>query len=568
MISKDQLARAIAQGRGSQPADLVVKNVGLLDIISGDVVTTDIAICGDRIVGTYESYDGVEEIDGHGLFAVPGFIDTHLHVESSLVTPAEFDRCVLPHGVTTAICDPHEIANVLGVEGIRYFLASAEVTVMDLRVQLSSCVPSSEYETSGARLVAADLLPFRDHPKVIGLAEFMNFPGVLAADADVFDKLAPFQDGHIDGHAPLLRGRDLNGYLAARIVTDHETTSADEAREKLRKGVTVLIREGSVSKDLRALAEVLDENTSSFMCLCTDDRNPLDIGEQGHLDHMIRTLISLGRPIHHVYRAATWSAARAFGLPDRGQIAPGRRADVVLVGDLAACSVCNVISAGRIVTPQLFEGRPEIAPVGLDSMKARVVSPADFEIAGGADELPVIGVEPGLIITANRRLHVPSEGNRRVADPGNDIAKVAVVARHGHNDNIGRGFVTGFTLQAGAIATSVAHDSHNICVIGVNDDDMAVAVNRLEDLGGGFVVASGGQVLADFALPLAGLMSLGSFESVRAGLVPLRQAARGLGCTLEEPFLQVAFLALPVIPHLKITDLGMFDVDRYRLIED
>ena len=380
MTGKDQLARAIAQGRGSQPADLVISNVGLLDVISGDVVTTDIAICGERIVGTYESYDGVETIDGRGLFAVPGFIDTHLHVESSLVTPAEFDRCVLPHGVTTAICDPHEIANVLGVEGIRYFLASAEVTVMDLRVQLSSCVPSSEFETSGARLLAADLLPFRDHPKVIGLAEFMNFPGVLAADDDVLDKLLPFQSGHIDGHAPLLRGRDLNGYLAARIVTDHETTSADEAREKLRKGVTVLIREGSVSKDLHALAEVLDENTSSFMCLCTDDRNPLDIAEQGHLDYMIRTLIALGRPLHHVYRAASWSAARAFGLRDRGQIAPGRRADIVLVDNLEACSVRTVISAGRLVTSQLFEGRPEIAPVGLDSMKARVVAAADFEI--------------------------------------------------------------------------------------------------------------------------------------------------------------------------------------------
>ena len=314
----------------------------------------------------------------HGLFAVPGFIDTHLHVESSLVTPAEFDRCVLPHGVTTAICDPHEIANVLGVEGIRYFLASAEATVMDLRVQLSSCVPSSVFETSGARLLAEDLLPFRDHPKVIGLAEFMNFPGVLAADPEVLDKLAPFQDGHIDGHAPLLRGHDLNGYLAARIVTDHETTTADEAREKLRKGMTILIREGSVSKDMHALAEVLDENTSSFMCLCTDDRNPLDIAEQGHLDYMIRTLIALGRPLHHVYRAASWSAARAFGLRDRGMIAPGRRADIVLVDDLAACSVRTVISAGRMVEPAIFENRPTIAPVGLDSMKAETVTAGRF----------------------------------------------------------------------------------------------------------------------------------------------------------------------------------------------
>ncbi len=566
MIDKASLAHAIRAGQGNEPADLVIKNVGLLDIVSGGVVTTDIAICGDRIVGTYEAYSGEREVDGQGLFAVPGFIDTHLHIESSLVTPAEFDRCVLPHGVTTAICDPHEIANVLGVEGIRYFLASAEATVMDLRVQLSSCVPSSTFETSGARLLADDLLSFRDHPKVIGLAEFMNFPGVLAADPEVLDKLVPFQDGHIDGHAPLLRGYGLSGYLAARIITDHETTSADEAREKLRKGMTVLIREGSVSKDLHALAEVLDENTSSFMCLCTDDRNPLDIAEQGHLDYMIRTLIALGRPLHHVYRAASWSAARAFGLRDRGMIAPGRRADLVLVDDLAACSVRTVISAGRIVAPALFENRPTIAPVGLDSMKAGRVAPADFEIAGGGAELPVIGVVSGLIITENRTMTVPSKGNVRVADPATDIAKVAVVARHGVNRNIGRGFVTGFGLDRGAIASSVAHDSHNICVIGVDDDDMAVAVNRLIEMKGGFVVASGGEVLAELALPLAGLMSLGSFETVRAGLVPLRRAARGLGCTLDEPFLQVAFLALPVIPHLKITDFGLVDVDRFALV--
>ncbi len=568
MSGKAFLKRAIAQGRGAEPADLVIRNVGLLDIVSGGVTTTDIAICGDRIVGTYETYSGKREIAGDGLFAVPGFIDTHLHIESSLVTPAEFDRCVLPHGVTTAICDPHEVANVLGVEGIRYFLASAEVTIMDLRVQLSSCVPSSVFETSGARLLAEDLLPFRDHPKVIGLAEFMNFPGVLAADPEVLDKLAPFQDGHIDGHAPLLRGPDLNGYLAARISTDHETTTADEAREKLRKGMTILIREGSVSKDMHALAEVLDENTSSFMCLCTDDRNPLDIAEQGHLDYMIRTLIALGRPLHHVYRAASWSAARAFGLRDRGMIAPGRRADIVLVDDLAKCSVRTVISAGRLVEPAIFESRPTIEPVGLDSMKAETVTAADFEIAGGAAELPVIGVEAGLIITQNRPMAVPSRGNVRLADASKGIAKVAVVARHGINRNIGRAFVTGFGLQRGAIASSVAHDAHNICVIGVDDGDMAVAVNRLIELKGGFVVASGGEVLADFALPLAGLMSLGSFESVRAGLIPLRGAARSLGCTLEEPFLQVAFLALPVIPHLKITDFGLFDVDRFALVGD
>jgi adenine deaminase len=567
MDNRQFLAPAIAQGRGTSPADLVIKQVGLLDIISGGVTTTDIAICGDRIVGTYDEYSGSREIDGHGLFAVPGFIDAHCHIESSLLTPAEYDRSVLPHGVTTAICDPHEVANVVGTAGIRYFLDCAEATIMDIRVQLSSCVPSTEFETSGARLLAEDLLPFRSHPKVIGLAEFMNFPGVLAASPDVLDKLAAFQDGHIDGHAPLLRGYDLNGYLAARIRTDHETTSAAEAREKLLKGMTVLIREGSVSKDLHALAEVLDDNTSSFLALCTDDRDPLDIAKEGHLDYAIRTLIGLGRPLHHVYRAATWSAATAFGLRDRGMVAPGRRADIVLVEDLADCSVRTVILAGRVVDDQLFSDRAKVDPVGLDSMKARPVSAADFAIPGGAGEVPVIGVVPGRIITERRLMTVPSSNAERQADPARDIAKVVVIERHGVNGNIGRAFVNGFGLRSGAIASSVAHDSHNICVVGVDDADMAIAVNRLIDLRGGFAVAAGGAVRADLPLPVAGLLSLEPFEAVKSRLLLLREAARDHGCTLPDPFMQVSFLALPVIPHLKITDMGLFDVDRFALVE-
>ena len=568
MTDKAFLSRAIDQGRGAAPADLVIKNVGLLDIVYGGVTVTDVAICGDRIVGTYETYKGTREIDGGGLFAVPGFIDTHLHVESSLVTPQEFDRCVLPHGVTTAICDPHEIANVLGLEGIRYFLDSAETTIMDLRVQLSSCVPATTFETSGAELLAKDLLPLATHPKVIGLAEFMNFPGVLSSRDDVLDKLVAFQDGHIDGHAPLVRGYDLNGYLAARIRTDHETTIAADGREKLKKGLAVLIREGSVTKDLHALAEILDEHSSSFCCLCTDDRNPLDIAEEGHLDYMVRTLIGLGRPLHHVYRAASWSAAKTFGLRDRGMVAPGYRADIVLVGDLAACSVKTVISAGRIVDDALFATRRKIAPVGLDSVKVRAVTAADFRIPGAAAELTMIGVAPGRVVTDNVRKRVPAKGNERIADPANDIAKVAVVERHGRNGNIGRGFVTGFGMKQGAIASSVGHDSHNICVVGMDDDDMAVAVNRLRELGGGFVVAAGGEVKAELALRVAGLMSLEPFEAVHAGLMPLRRAARDIGCTLPEPFLQVAFLPLPVIPHMKITDLGLFDVDRFELVKE
>jgi adenine deaminase len=569
LMTAETLTRMIMAGQGKVPADLVIKNVRLLDVITGAVTVTDIAIVGDRIVGTHATYEGETTIDGAGRFAVPGFIDTHLHIESSLVTPFEFDRCVLPHGVTTVICDPHEIANVLGAEGIKYFLDCAEQTVMDIRVNLSSCVPATAFETSGAALEIADLEPFRAHPKVIGLAEMMNFPGVLNADPGIIAKLAAFQGGHIDGHAPLLLGTALNGYLSAAIRTDHEATSAAEAREKLAKGMAILIREGSVSKDLKALAEVLDENTSSFVALCTDDRNPLDIAEEGHLDSSIRRLIAMGRPLHHVYRAASHSAARIFGLRDRGLVAPGWRADIALLDSLEDCRVTYVITGGRLVVPELFAARKPVAAVGLTSMKAKPVTSDDFIVPARPDrnQTPVIGVKPGLILTFRESAALAVSEKGTLPDLDADVLKVAVIERHGRNGNIGRGFVKGFGLKRGAIASSVGHDSHNITVIGATDEDMAAAVNRLIELSGGFVVAESGKVTAELALPIAGLMSPKSFEEVTHDLHALREAAYKLDCVLPEPFLQVAFLALPVIPHLKMTDRGLFDVDKFDFVD-
>lgn len=563
------LARMIRAGQGIEPADLVVRDVQLLNVMTGALIETDIAVVADRIVGTHGRYEGKRDIDGRGRFCVPGFIDAHLHIESSLITPFEFDRNVLPHGVTTIVCDPHEIANVIGAEGIAYFLDCATRTVMDIRVNLSSCVPATAFETAGARLELSDLEPFIGHPKVIGLAEMMNFPGVLGCDPGVIAKLAAFQSGHIDGHAPLVTGMALNGYLAAGIRTDHEATTAAEAREKLAKGMSILIREGSVSKDLAALAEILDENTSSFVALCTDDRNPLDIHEGGHLDGMIRALIARGCPRHHVYRAASWSAARVFGMQDRGIVAPGWRADFALLDDLDACTVTDVVCAGRLVEPALFDARALIPPVGLGSVKTRRVEAADFAVPAkaGANETPVIGVRSGRIITDRLSAVLPVDGGRLNPDPGQDVIKVCVVERHGRSGTVGRGFVGGFGLKRGAIASSVGHDSHNITAVGLSDADMATAVNHLGKIGGGFVVVDGGEVLADLPLPVAGLMSDAGFSEVREGLVALRAAAKGLGCTLDEPFLQVAFLALPVIPHLKMTDRGLFDVDAFAFVD-
>jgi adenine deaminase len=562
------LARAIAQGRGRFRADLALKGGRVFDLVTGELKTGDVAICDDRIVGTQADYRGYVEIDVSGKIVVPGFIDAHLHVESSLITPLEFDRCVLPHGVTTAICDPHEIANVLGVDGLQYFLDASLATALDLRVQLSSCVPATRLETSGAELEIDDLLPLAGHPKALGLAEFMNFPGLLAGDAACLAKLSFFQGRPIDGHAPLLSGLDLNGYLAAGVRTDHETTTLPEALEKLSKGMQILVREGSVSKDLHALAPIITERNSPYIAFCTDDRNPLDIAEEGHLDFIIRTAIALGAPPLAAYRAASISAARIFGLSDRGLVAPGWRADLVVLDDLESCTVSRVISAGRLVDDELFAGRPKVAPVGRGSVKARRVTAADFAARGQGPSTQAIGVVPGKIITERVPAVLPFANGLRGIDLDHDLVKVAVVARHGLNDNLAVAFVTGFGMKRGAIASSVGHDSHNITVVGADEADMAIAVNRLVELEGGFVVAEGGKVIAELALPVAGLMSLMSFEEVREALIPLRAAAKSLGVALQEPFLQVAFLPLPVIPHLKITDKGLVDVDRFEFVRD
>jgi adenine deaminase len=565
-MDKDELGRRIDQGIGRQAADLVIKGARILNVATGSLDPGDIAICGDWIVGTYDDYRGVREIDGRDLIAAPGFIDTHVHVESSLVTPAEFDRQVLQRGTTTAICDPHEIANVLGLEGIHYFLEAAQTLRMTLKVQLSSCVPATDLETSGARLVAADLAPLRDHPSALGLAEMMNFPGVLAKDPVVLDKLVAFAGWHIDGHAPLVRGHDLNAYLAAGPRTDHETPAREEGAEKLAKGMQLLIREGSIAKNVAALAPLLTEATWPSISFCTDDRNPLEIEGEGHLDYAIRKAIRSGAPTIATYRAATFAAARAFGLFDRGQIAPGRRADIVLLGDLETCAVEQVICGGVAIDPAAFEGRRTVPPVGYGSVKRAPVGADVFAARTAGPSGPVIGAIQDSLLTDHLTMTLPWRDGCRLPDPGQGVHKLAVLERHGVNGNVGIGFVHGFGALHGALASSVGHDSHNIIVVGDNDADMAIAVNRLIELQGGGVAAADGEVRTALPLPIAGLISDRAYEEVDRQLRQLREVTRGMGCAFPEPLLQLAFLPLPVIPHLKLTDKGLVDVDKFQLI--
>jgi adenine deaminase len=546
-MGEGRLRRRIDQGAGREPADLVVRDARILNTATGTLDPAgDIAICGDTIVGVGESYRGRREIDAGGRVAAPGFIDTHLHVESSLVLPAEFERGVLPRGTTTAICDPHEIANVLGGAGVRYFLEASRSLAMTLKVNLSSCVPATDLETSGARLEAADLLPLRAHPAALGLAEVMNFPGVLAKDPGLLAKLEAFASGHVDGHAPLLRGLPLNGYLAAGIRTDHECTLLEEAEEKLRKGMIVLLREGSIAKNVAALAPLLTELTWPRVAFCTDDRNPLEIAEEGHVDAAMRKAIAAGAPVVPVYRSASLAAATAFGLADRGVLAPGYRADLVLLDDLHAVRVSQVVCGGRAVAPELFAGRAHPAPVGYGSVRRQPIAAGDLATPTAGAATPVIGARPFSLLTDHLTL----------ADAGADVLKLAVLERHGRNGNIGLGRVAGFGPLRGAIASSIGHDSHNLIVAGDRDGDMAAAVNRLIELQGGAVVVRDGQVLAELPLPVAGLMSDRGFGFVADRLRALRAAAAGCGCTMAEPLLQLAFLPLPVIPHLKLTDRG------------
>jgi adenine deaminase len=563
----DGLRRRIAAAQGQEPCDLVLRNVRWLDVFSCEFVSGDVAIQDGVVVGLLPGLRGRREVDGKGAHVVPGFIDAHVHLESSLLVPESFQRAVLPRGTTTAVCDPHELANVLGVPGIRYFLEASERlragerAGLDLRVMVSSCVPATAFETNGAGVLdAAQLAPLAAHPRTLGLAEVMNVPGVLGGDGLVLDKLALFDGRPLDGHAPLVRGHALSAYACAGITSCHESSEPEEAREKLRNGIAVWIREGSVAKDLDALAPLLTLATSTSIGFCTDDRNPLDIEHEGHLDWLVRSAIKKGVPAEVVYRAASWSVARHYGLagPARGgervgAIAPGFRADLVVLDDVGTCAVRDVLVSGRFVR-ELDLPRAE-ASSPPNTIRAAIPEPTDLE--GPRGRVHVISVRPGRILTDRAVM----------AHDGPGVCHLSVLERYGKGSKPANGYVVGFGELDGAIASSVGHDSHNLVVVGRSTRDMRTALAALADTGGGFCVVRGENVLARLSLPLGGLMSLADPAEIARALEELRAASRAIGCVLPEPFLQLAFLSLPVIPSLKLTDKGLMDVDAFRLID-
>lgn len=566
MTIADTIRRRLAAAQGREPCDLVLRDVRWLDVFGCEFVSGDLAIKDGVVVGTTPGLEAARVIDGRGAHVVPGFIDAHVHLESSLLVPEGFQRAVLPRGTTTAICDPHELANVLGVPGIEFFLDAAERMTdgragLDLRVMVSSCVPATTFETNGAGVLDASMLtPLLGRKKTLGLAEVMNVPGVLSGDPLVLDKLAAFDGRPLDGHAPLVTGRALAAYACAGITSCHESSELGEAKEKLRNGIAVWIREGSVAKDLDALAPLLTLATSTTIGFCTDDRNPLDIAQEGHLDWLVRSAIAKGVPIEVAYRAASWSVARHYGLagPARGAerigaIAPGFRADLVILDDAATCQVRDVLVAGERVSeldlPRPFYGTPPNT--------IRTTLPEVRDLEGPNGMVHVIDVQPGRILTGRHVAKSDAVGVRRLS----------VLERYGKGSRPANGYVAGFGEIEGAIASSVGHDSHNLVVVGSDPRDMRAALACLAEVGGGFCVVRDGAVLARLPLPLGGLMSLEGADSIARSLEDLRAASKAIGCILPEPFLQLAFLSLPVIPSLKLTDRGLMDVDAFQLID-
>ena len=556
--------RIIAVAAGREKADLVLKNAKYLNVFSNEFLCGDIAVANGLIAGVGK-YDGKTEIDVSGKLVLPGFIDAHIHLESSMVTPAEFAKAVVAHGTTTVITDPHEITNVMGIDGVEYMIQASQNLPIDVHFMMPSCVPATEIDESGAELDCKDIDLYLDNKKVLGLAEMMNYVGVINGDKNVLSKIVTSQAHHkkIDGHAPELSGNDLNAYIAAGVYSDHECSTFENALEKLRKGQFIMIREGTAAHNLKALMPLLAQKYYSRCMFATDDKHPSDLLHGGHIDYIVKQALKNGADPIVALKTATHHAARYFLLNNKGAIASGYLADIVVVDNLEDFNVETVFKCGKLV----FDGEvkdfsaptvdEKLAEKCFDTFHLNSVTPSSFKVDG---KLGLIGLVGGELLTRNL-------GTADKIDVENDILKIACIERHKGTNHIGVGYVKGYSLKSGAVATSVAHDSHNIITVGCNDDDIAVAVNAIKDSKGGIAVVENGKIKALLELPIAGLMSDEPLTTVNEKLENAKLSAYELGADKSiDPFMTLSFLSLPVIPSLRITTKGVFDAENWKML--
>lgn len=565
----ESLSETIAAARGEVPADIRFENCRIVNVFSGEIQDGDIVVAGGRIVG-FGPLPAKDVRDMKGLYAAPGLIDAHVHIESSMTCPSQFAAAVLPHGTTTVVADPHEIANVMGTAGIAYMLDTSADLPANVLFTLSSCVPATSMETSGAVIGPAEIAEWISNDRIPALAEMMNFPGVLFRDPEVLQKIAVATAAGkpIDGHSPGLSGADLTAYLAAGIRSDHECVSLTEAREKLRQGMYILVREGSGAKNARTLMPLVGPDTWHRMMWCTDDRNPHDLVQEGSIDVLLRMAVSMGIDPVTAIRMGTLVPATYFGLHHLGAIAPGRQADLVFFQDLESFTAEEVywkgkrVAAGGVMDASVTFAEPDV-PQSTMHIEAEQL---DFRLPATGSRIRVIEIVPDQIVTRAGIDDACVQEGLFVSDVRRDLLKLTVIERHGRSGTKAVAFVRGFGLRSGALASSVAHDSHNVIVVGTCDADMQVAVVAIRDMGGGIVVVNEGRILERLALPIAGLLSTLPVTKIAERLHRLVQAAHSLGCPLNDPFMTLSFLALPVIPVLKLTDMGLVDVGRFDIV--
>ncbi len=558
----------IRVAQGEQPADLILRNCRVINTLAGVVEDADIAIYGDTIAGLGSYNNAREVVDLQGAYVAPGLINGHTHIESSMLHPARYAEAVVPRGTLTVVTDLHEIANVCGKAGLEFCMRWGRSLPLDMRFMAPSCVPATPLETSGAALSADDIRALFTEPDVIGLGEVMNYPGVLAGARDVLDKVRAAEGRPVDGHAPGLRGRALDAYIAAGIMSDHECTSYDEALEKLHKGMHIMIREGSSEKNLEALLPLVTDLTYPRCMFVVDDRSAADLDEEGDIDHVVRKAIALGLDPVRAIQLATINPARYFRLHDRGCVCPGKRADLVTIRNLTDFAIDKVFYQGKMVAERglpLFRSAPPDAEL-TDTVRTGMLDSRELSMPHDGHEFPVIELVPGQIITKKRYVMPTVSGGAIVSDPERDILKLVVVERHCGTGNIGRGLVAGFGLKRGALASSVAHDSHNLIAVGTTDEDILGALRILVEMQGGLVVFAEGEVRATLPLPVAGLLSSAPLTRVLEQMRSVQVEAHYLGTLPPAPFALLSFLALPVIPELRLTDLGVVDVAEFRII--